>query len=296
MIKASSKPSYAQTTLNTLDRRDHLSKKELIREYIEPGIPVILTDAAKDWEAMGKITPQFIKEKYGQFRKEVNGIGYSFAELIDLVLASTPDHPAPYPFNCNIEYYFPELRKLAKPEIVYGKIDRVNHPLLPRFMFIGTEPYELFIGGNGASFPWLHIDALFLHNSLTQVFGAKDFILYSPDQARFMYPRLDNPKLSQVNVLKPDYEKFPLFKEARPIKVTVNQGDTILFPTGWWHVTQIHEPCISLGRIQLNGSNWNNYVDDAYSIWKKKLGPAASLIWLYGRALGVVMDIQEKIF
>ena len=277
----------------TIDRRSNLSRRELIKEYIEPSRPVILTDAAHQWPGMGKVTPEFIKEKYGHLTKKIKGVEYSFADLIDRVLASSPDNPAPYPFNVNVEYYCPEMRKEFKPEIVYGKVDRINHPLLPRFMMHGTEVYEFFIGGRGASFPFLHIDELYLHNQLTQLYGSKEFIMFPPDQTPYLYPTPQNPKVSQVDVLNPDYEKHPLFREARPIRVTIQQGETFLFPTGWWHTTQIHEPCISLGRCHLNGSNYYDFVRDEAKVWKRKSNLMSMAVYLYGNAIGRVMDLQD---
>lgn len=279
--------------VETIDRRANLSRKELIKEYIEPSKPVILTDAAHIWPGMGKVTPEFIKKNYGHLTKKVKGVEYTFSDLIDRILVSSPENPAPYPFNVNVEYYCPEMRKEFKPEIVYGKVDRINHPLLPRFMMHGTEVYEFFIGGRGASFPFLHIDELYLHNQLTQLYGSKEFILYAPDQTPYLYPLPDNPKVSQVDVLNPDYDRFPLFRQAKQIRVTVQQGETLLFPTGWWHTTQIHEPCISLGRCHLNGANWSDFVRDEAKVWKRRSSLMSLAVLLYGKAIGKVMDVQD---
>jgi len=295
MLQQAEKVKTVSGAVEQIDRRSNLTRKELIKEYIEPGRPVILTNAAHQWPGMGKVTPQFIKEKYGHLTKTIKGVEYNFAELIDRVLASSLENPAPYPFNVNVEHYCPEMRKEFKPEIVFGKLDRINHPLLPRFMMHGTEVYEFFIGGRGASFPFLHVDELYLHNQLTQLYGSKEFILFSPDQTPYLYPTRDNPKISQVNVLNPDYDRFPLFREARPMRVMVNQGETLLFPTGWWHITQIYEPCISLGRCHLNGSNWRAFVKDEAKVWKRRSKLMSMAVYVYGMALGTVMDLQEAL-
>jgi histone arginine demethylase JMJD6 len=291
MIKES--PKFVNKNIQSIDRRSNLSRKELIKEYIEPSIPVILTDAAEKWKAVGKFTPEFFKTKYGHMTKEVKGIEYTFAEFVDMMMVSTPENPSPYPFNLNVEKYFPELLKDMQPEIIYAKTDRINHPLLPRFMTHGTEVYEIFLGGKGSSFPFLHIDALFLHNQATMLYGSKDFIVYSPDQIIYMYPRHEAPKYSSIDILNPDYEKYPLFKEAKSITVTLNQGETLLFPTGWWHTTIIHEPCISFGRAHLSAANWNNFVKDESYIWRTKSSLMANLVMAYGKTLGKLMDFQE---
>lgn len=291
MIKES--PKFINKNIQSIDRRSNLSRKELIKEYIEPSIPVILTDAAEKWKAIGKFTPEFFKKKYGHMTKEVKGIEYTFADFVDMMMVSTPENPSPYPFNLNVEKYFPELLKDMQPEIIYAKTDRINHPLLPRFMTHGTEVYEIFLGGKGSSFPFLHIDALFLHNQATMLYGSKDFVIYSPDQIVYMYPRQEAPKYSSIDILNPDYEKYPLFKEAKAITVTLNQGETLLFPTGWWHTTIIHEPCISFGRAHLSAANWNSFVKDESYIWKTKSSVMANLVLAYGKTLGKLMDFQE---
>lgn len=282
-------------SVETIDRRSKLSRRELFREYIKPGRPVILTDAAEKWPGMGKITPQYIKDKYGHLIKKIKGVEYSFADLVDRVMVSSPETPAPYPFNVNIEHYCPEMLKEFKPELVYGKMDRINHPLLPRFMMHGTEVYELFIGGRGASFPFLHFDELYMHTQLTQLYGSKEFVMFPPEQTPFLYPKPDNPKIAQVNVLEPDYERFPLFREAKPIRITVREGETLFFPTGWWHITQIHEPNITIGRCQLNGYNWRSYIRDEAKVWRRRSAFLAMAVYLYGSSLGVLMDLQESL-
>ncbi|MBJ6145968.1 cupin-like domain-containing protein [Hymenobacter sp. BT559] len=292
-INPAQRPLPAPTLL-AIDKRSGLSQQELLAEYVQPGLPVVLTDVAHRWGAMGKFTPTFFKEHYGHLTKVIKGQTYSMAEVTDLILTSSPANPAPYPFNLNIEEFFPELLADLQPEIVFGKSDRVKHPLLPKLMLRGTQVYELFLGGNGACFPYLHVDALYLHTQITQLYGSKEFILFPPNQTPYLYPRPDNEKVSQVDIFNPDYEKFPLFKHATPVRVMVEEGETILFPTKWWHTTQIHEPCISVGRVHLNEWNWADFNRDNYELRRKK-HPAVALATLaYGTALGHLLKLQDK--
>src|SRR5882724_3579232 len=48
-----------------IDRRDKLSRKEFLHEYVLKNRPVVLKDAAKHWKAISKWTPVFFKEQYG---------------------------------------------------------------------------------------------------------------------------------------------------------------------------------------------------------------------------------------
>jgi histone arginine demethylase JMJD6 len=278
----------------TIDKRSNLSQADLIKDYIEPSVPVVLTDAARNWSAMGKLTPQFFKKNYGHVSKTINGVAYNMADVVDLIMEATPENRAPYPYNFNLKQYFPELLPDFTPEILYSKSDRINHPLLPQLLLHGTTPFEIFLGGKGSFFPFLHIDALNLHTQITQIYGSKDFILYPPNQTPFLYPSKENPKFSWIDIINPDFEKHPLFKEAKPVKFTLNEGETLLFPTGWWHSTQIHEPCISFGRSQLNAANWDLFIADNYRALKKKISFLASPILAYGKIAGDMMNRQES--
>jgi len=276
-----------------VDKRSNLSRKELYNEYIKPEIPVVLKDAAKDWNAMGKITPEFFKKNYPDVTKQIGGVPYRMSDYIDLMLAPPSGKPVPYPFNFNVEKFFPELLADIKPEILYAKLDRVHHALMPHFMFGNTHVYEFFLGGAGSRWPTLHIDLLFLHNQMTQLYGSKTFFLYPPDQVQYLYLDPENPKKSLVNIFNPDYDRFPLFRKAKCITVTVEEGETILHPGGWWHTTQMDGPCISLGRVQLNASNWDAFCRDNFKKWKENRNMFRTPALAYTTMVGYVMNIQE---
>jgi hypothetical protein len=287
-------PAAAGRAPGSIDRRSRLSEREFVHEYALACRPVIVADAAARWPAMHRFTWDFFRDRYGHLARTIGDRTYTLSETIDLIMASTPEHPAPYPFNLNVEAHFPELLADLQPELAYGASDRVNHPLLPRLLMRGTEVYELFFGGDGSAFPRVHYDALWLHTQITQIRGSKEFFLYPPDQGACMYPHPENEKMSLVDFTAPDPHRFPRFFEARPIVVTVNEGETIFFPAGWWHATRIHEPCISLGKVQLNASNWNRYADDVRAFWNREHPLFATAARWYLGALGRLMDAQER--
>lgn len=276
-----------------IDKRSNLSRKELYHEYIKPGIPVILTDAAKNWKGMGKITPEFFKKNYPNITKQIGDVHYTMSDYVDLMLDRSPAKPVPYPFNFNVEKFFPELLPDIKPDILYAKSDRVNHRFMPRFMLGNTHIYEFFLGGAGSRWPTLHFDLLYLHNQITQLYGSKTFFLYAPDQTSLLYPNPENPKKSLVNIFDPDYDKFPLFKQAKCIMATIDEGETILHPGGWWHTTQMDGPSISLGRVQLNAANWSAFLNDNYRIWKENNKIMRVPAMAYATLLGHIMNVQE---
>jgi histone arginine demethylase JMJD6 len=281
-------------TADSIDRRSGLSPREFLHEYALPCRPVIVSDATAHMPAMKLFTFDFFRERYGHITREVAGRKYTIAEQIERVMASTEENPAPYPYNLDMEVYFPELVQYVKPDVVYGKLDRLNHPLLPRVFLKSTIPYEIFLGGRGDFFPRVHYDALWMNTQITQIKGSKQFFMYPYEQGRFLYPHPENEKMSQVDFATPDLQRFPLFANAKPIVVTVQEGETIFFPAGWWHATRIHEPCISFGRAQLNQTNYRKYAADSNRFWRRFHPRVAPLFDVYVRSVGRVMDFQEN--
>ncbi len=48
-----------------IDKREGLSRKEFLHEYVLKNRPVVLKDGAKGWPALSKWTPEFFREHYG---------------------------------------------------------------------------------------------------------------------------------------------------------------------------------------------------------------------------------------
>lgn len=277
-----------------IDRHKDLEPEELLHEYVQPERPVILTEAAKRWKAIGKWTPEFFQQHYGRITYEISGRSYTLAEQVDLMRRSSTETPAPYPYNLEVADYFPELMNDLAPQLVFGKSDRAMHPLMPRALIHGTPVHEVFFGSKGSSFPFVHYDALELHTRITQIYGEKEFVLFQPSDGRYLYPRADNPKFSQVtDVYDPDLARFPEFHSAQPIHCTLAAGETIFFPRGWWHTTRMSGPSITYGRIVLNSTNYQAYLDDKYERWKKAGLLKAALAYGAGKVVGGAMRVAE---
>lgn len=283
-------------TLPGVERRADITPRELLEEYVLKRRPVVLTEAVKDWPAMKKWTPEFFKQRYGGIKLDVKGKVYSIAEQADLMMRSTMENPAPYPYNLNVDHVFPELMEDMRPPTAFDKVDRLLSPLLPKLLAKGTIKHEIFLSGKGSYFPILHVDVQHLHTQITQVYGSKVFFLYAPDQTPYMYPRPDLPIWSQVdNIFKPDLEKYPLFPKAKCHKVTLRAGETVFFPTGWWHTTLSPEPSISYGRAILDHTNWKGFLSDTYKGWKQRRPVLAAPALAMGHLVGGMFSAKEAV-
>ena len=83
----------------------------------------------------------------------------------------------------------------------------------------------IFVGPKGAITP-LHHDIWKTHSWLAQLVGRKHWILFSPDEKKFLYEYNVQPH-------NPDLEKFPLFRNTKPLECIIGPGDLIFVPSGW---------------------------------------------------------------
>jgi hypothetical protein len=117
------------------------------------------------------------------------------------------------------------LRKHFPPPAALHSAAPLGFPLL--WLGSAQSQYKAVTG--------LHCDCV--HGFLCHVFGKKKVLLYSPDQEEFVYPfRAFNMYRScwtGPDVL--DYDRYPLFRQARPIEVILNPGDVLFIPFGWFH-------------------------------------------------------------
>jgi hypothetical protein len=95
-------------------------------------------------------------------------------------------------------------------------------------------PPRFWLGPAGTVTP-LHCD--YDDNIFAQIWGAKRIFLSPPHHDEFLYPREANAILfgSPFDPEAPDYEKFPLAREALMIECIVNPGDMLYVPAGWYH-------------------------------------------------------------
>lgn len=278
-----------------IERRSGLSYVNFINEYVKPNVPVILMDAAKNWKAMNSFTPEFFKKNYGYKEASIQGKKYSLAEYIDLMLESTEENPAPYPCKFDIDVRFSELKPYVTPQLEILKKNRLQSPFFKRGLIPQASTMEIFFGGPGGWFPYLHYDLYAMYALVTQVYGEKEFTIYEVNQERFLYVNPMHPWQSLIdNYFKPDYKKWPLFEKAVSQKAVIKPGETLFVPLGRWHTAKSLEPTISIAQDLLNATNWNRFKDDVVFYKKRESKPKAIIYSAIVDGLGVAMSIHEK--
>jgi hypothetical protein len=257
----SSAPTYHE-----VDRRESVSEDEFTEKYVRGCRPVILTGLAKDWPALKKWTPAYLKEHFGsnvvqiQARRDTDRLyepnkaahhaSTRLDEFVDRVLAAG---------RSNSEYLTANNEVLRNPAFA---------PLLND---IGTLPsvcdrsrladQSSFWFGPGGTITSLHHDALMLFH--TQVLGRKRWRLMSPLETPNLYNFF--AYYSPVNPDAPDLRRFPRFSNVRVVEAVLEPGDTIFLPLAWWHEVTSLDVSISFSFSNLKIPNRFSY--DNPDLW-----------------------------
>ncbi|HTF95111.1 MAG TPA: cupin-like domain-containing protein [Cellvibrio sp.] len=122
-------------------------------------------------------------------------------------------------------------------------------------------------------------------NLACSVVGQRRFTVFPPEQIENLYPGpLDfNPagqQISLVDFSKPDFEKFPRFREAMVAGQVANMepGDALFIPSMWWHHVE------GMGTFNVLVNYWWRNVP-------KFMGPAINVL---KHAMLSIRDLPEK--
>jgi histone arginine demethylase JMJD6 len=259
---------------------ENIPYKQFMEDFCNPGIPVVLKHASKVWKANGLFSPEYFRTHFPDRKTVVNGQEFTMKKLLDLIESSTVENPAPYPIKFDIPSLLPEIEPLISPlGMNYASPNWFQSKVFPSSI-IGSST-ELFLGSPGGKFPVAHIDYYHTNAWITQLYGDKDFIFFPRGQDEFLYPKINNPWESDVNIFNPDYEKHPKYKYATPIRVTIKQGETIFMPRGIWHTAESITPSISVIFDQINRVNYDLWLKDVWQEKKKKNMLKALAILVY---------------
>ena len=190
------------------------------------GLPFIITGLVGKWP-LSALTPQTLRAHFGelQVRARVGDyINTAFAPdramqdmtllaYLELVADNTQELP---PYLGNLELR--ELNRLCYWPAYFKKMGP------PRF----------WLGPAGTVTP-LHCD--YDDNIFAQIWGSKRIFLAPPHHDEFLYPREANAILfgSPFDPEAPDFERFPLARQAALVECIMQPGEFLYVPAGWYH-------------------------------------------------------------
>ena len=227
--------------LQPIEKRAGVTKEEFTQNYLKASRPIVFKDLAVNWQATSKWSFDYLKQQHGSLQVPVfdnnfhkPGKGYMqptrkmpFGDYLDLIQAGPTDLRM---FLFNIFQHIPELlNDVQTPTIMNG--------------FVKEYPF-MFFGGQG-SFTPMHYDIDCSSVFLTQFCTRKRVVLFAPDQSRYLY-QYPFTVQSPVNVLNPDYDTFPAFKNAVGYETILEHGETLFMPSTYWHFIEYVDGGFSL--------------------------------------------------
>ena len=245
--------------LQSIGQVEKPSAREFYEHYVRPNRPVVITGATSDWKAIGNWSPEYFRSRYPDARVIFTSWDNSstndptayyrdrkrHAITIGEFVGAMDSKPGSQDYISQFPIFsaLPQLRDDIEPLDSYMNIPQTYPASLQKKL---RKPATLWLGPAGIITP-VHFDSA--HNLLVQIHGRKKLILVPPQQSNYLYyPALElgHINYSPVDVESPDYERFPLFKNATPLEVTLTPGEILFIPVRWWHYARAIDPTISL--------------------------------------------------
>jgi hypothetical protein len=244
--------------LKPVDTVSEITPELFKTKYYEPQIPVVITDLSKNWSAYNKWNWDYFKQIVGNQKvgiyNNVKSDAYTpvnkadeyttFGEYVDMIRKG----PAAWRiFLFNIFNHAPQLTEdfTWPEELMKGFIKRV--PML-------------FVGGQG-SITHMHFDIDLSDILHTQFMGKKRVLLFPNKEQRKLYRKpfevlslADFTNYYDPQKTKVDVNKFPAIEVAEGYDVTLNHGDTLFMPGGYWHHMEYIESGFAMSLRALNNS------------------------------------------
>ena len=284
--------------MSEIQRRSNLSLKEFNTEFVKTRTPVVITDAAHSWPAMKKWSVDWFHQNHGERNVHRRGDAESIQlkEHLDALETSTLEKPVRYLRNLNIQTDWPELLTDITPRVAITDPDWLSSKLMPTgWPRVARHLNQLFISGKGTTIP-LHFDEWMMHAFITNIDGHKEFTMYAPEDAKYLYPKKDYYPVSEFpNPYEVDPIKYPLFCNAKAISIVVGPGESIFIPCGWWHTTRTHSTCISISSNFVNRHNWKLFREEMLYMRDQQGANRikTKIIGVYLNVIGLIISISE---
>lgn len=217
---------------------DTIDPKVFKKEFYEPGIPLVIKNLSKDWPAYNKWNWDYFTQLVGDKRvplyNNVKSDAYTpinkaddyktFGEYIDMIRTG----PAGWRiFLFNIFDHAPQL---------------IEDFTWPEHLMRGfVKKFPMLFTGGATSITHMHFDIDLSHILHTQFSGRKRVLMFPYAEQHKLYRKpfevlslADFSHYHEANGT-PDYEQFPALKLAQGLDFTLEHGDTLFMPAGYWH-------------------------------------------------------------
>jgi len=237
--------SAAGPRLVEVERRALSGAGDLQARYARASRPLVVLGALEGWDRHA-LSRESLAGRFGHLRVVPRVGDYvssafssareyapmSLREYLDLLDAPAGGAPPPYLGNSPVpDELLPFLK--APPWFAEGALGRPS----------------LWLGPAGTVTP-LHRDLV--DNALAQVWGRKRVILYPPEDSRCFETWRSSEVLdgTRFDPEQPDHAAHPLAREGHPVELTLEAGEVLFLPAGWFHHVRSLAPSLSVNFFQ----------------------------------------------
>jgi len=221
-----------------IERRNALSREEFLERYYAPGRPVILENELEDWPALARWSPSYLRDAVGSSMIEYQG-GRNKSERFEMY---KDDHRREMPFDRFIDLIcqspgndayvtaYNSARNAKALSVLHADVG-----FLSKFLSREVEqPNGMMWIGPAGTITSLHHDLT--NNFIAQIVGKKQLkIVPAADVGKLYNHRHVFSEIADLDDPALDHSRFPLLADARVYDVTLNPGEIIYMPLGWWH-------------------------------------------------------------
>lgn len=206
--------------------RDYVNRKPVVMKGALASMPAVSRWSVRHLTSLAPDLPVRLKTGYLAEGKTVTQPLSEYCQLVEDLVAgrTTTDGPPPYLHDLPLLTMIPGLREDVEPfpADLFPKFFRDQWWVFPQF----------FVGPPEAMTP-LHFDTLQTHNLFFQLHGSKRFLMVEPEDRKYCYTY--NWRWSHVDAEQPDFDRHPLFRNARMSECVVEAGDLLYMPPGTLH-------------------------------------------------------------
>lgn len=240
--------------LQEIPRVKTITKEDFIKHYFKPQKPVVIERFIEDWPAFTQWNLEYMKQVAG-----------------DKIVPLYDDRPVNYKDGFNephakmkmSDYIDLLKREPTKFRIFLWNVLKEVPQLQNDFTYpdFGLKLMKglpmLFFGGRD-SYTFMHYDI-----DLANIFhfhfeGKKQIILFDQKQNKYLY-KVPHSLITRedIDFSKPDLEKWPALAKAKGYNTTLNHGEVLYMPEGYWHYMRYITPgfSMSLRAIARNPAN-----------------------------------------
>lgn len=224
-----------------VDRRDGLGAEEFAENYVRRGRPVLVKRALEGCAALSRWSLGYLREQAGRKLVPLKEWGPSGIQTVRRCFDDYVDNLELYEFRLHTGGVTADQKPAYLHDVPLTSIlpeadadlERFPSDYFPNWYRAEWWKFaQLFLGPPHSITP-LHFDCLLTHNLFFQIKGRKRFVLIAREHLKYCYPH--DWRWSEVNVEEPDYDRYPLYRMAKPAQVIVEPGDGLYLPPGTLH-------------------------------------------------------------